>query len=171
MFETQYTITKASYKEMRWLSISTSEKIWWAACTLFGVIFLIIGIQDSSPIWVLAGILFIPFAPVVIFWSQKRTMKLNMQREQERTGTTDIFVQTSFDEEGITSFDPKSNYTGHIRYASVRKFAETKSMYVLITKTRQYMPVNKATLAQAGETEAFLQFIKSKLPHVKIKRP
>ncbi|MCL1786493.1 MAG: YcxB family protein [Defluviitaleaceae bacterium] len=170
-FETSYIITADTYKEMKWKTIPPRDII---ICSggVIGAVMLIVGsIMEQSPVMIFVGIVVAFVFIFTFFLAPKRNIKINLQRAKETTGTTDLEVQTAFADDGIKLHDLSSGGRSTVDYGNVNRFAETKNMYILLTKANLLIIVNKATLAQAGETEAFLQFIKSKLPHVKIKRP
>ena len=170
-FETAYTITADTYKEMKWHLLPSRDKIIISLTVVIGIAVIFSGIQDQHAGAIFFGIALIIAFTTIGFWIPHQITNVNLRRTLETIGTTNLQLQSSFTDSGIKLHNLQTNGTSTTAYGHVRKFAETKHMYILFTGANHFIIVNKATLAQAGETEAFLQFIKSKLPHVKIKRP
>jgi len=166
-FETKFIINKDAYEEMRWLFLSTQDKFIILFCIVVAAAVSIGGILERRLEFVVFGILFAIIFLVAMFWNLRKSIKINLQRAQESTGSTDLEVLTSFTDDGIKTFNCLTNGTSTISYNDINKFAQTKSMYVLLTKSNQFMVVDKATLTEKGQSKEFVRFINSKLPHAK----
>ena len=168
-FETVFMLDAAGYKVITRHFYSPGWKVFMVIITPLLIVTGVAGIVHQIPIFILGGFGLAFFYLIRLFWEPRNYVRQSIKITRENTGGTVQEIQSSFAENNMCLLNLTTNSTATISYNNVKHFFETEEHYFLKTKSRQLIVVNKATLAQSGETDAFLQFIKSKLPHVKIK--
>ena len=98
---------------------------------------------------------------------QKREIKIQLQRQQEREGTPELNLAISFSEDKIKSHNIRAGGEVYVGYDSVARVVETKNFYVLRTKAKQDIIINKASMIQAQKSDAFIRFLRGKCKNAK----
>jgi DNA-binding LytR/AlgR family response regulator len=99
----------------------------------------------------------------------KAALKTAFEQLQENYGATEQEIITSFEDDRIKENFPQSGATVFTNYSAISRLEETPNMFVLRTKTKQVIVVNKTDLIQEQKNEEFIQFIRNKCENVKIR--
>ena len=166
IFETEVVINKNTYNELAYKFIPKGVKII-AVIFLLGCTLSIIQGYNDAVSGIMTVILFISF---LIFF-QKRNIKMELKRQQEREGTPESKLVISFSDDKIRLYNPRSGGVVYLNYDSVVKFVETKNFYVLRTKASQDIIVNKITLIEAQKENDFIRFLEVKCKNVRWRSP
>ena len=162
-FTIKSIVSKETYKEIKWHLISKSDKIH-LAIMLFGALMLIImGVVSGK--FIISAAAVVVTAAFLFAWyrNMKKAVKLQFQRINESTGADELELEISFNDDKITIFCTRTNGTSFIDYINLNRFVKTKNMYVLFTKAKQFIVIDKAALAEKGMRKEFLRFIRSKM--------
>jgi len=160
-FTIKSVVNKETYKEIWWQLISKSEKICIAMvlfCALMAAIFFAV---EGLYVFSFGAIVLALVLPLFFYRNIKKAVKLQFQRINESTGADELELDISFNVDKITIFCPMTNGTSFIEYKNLEKLVKTKNMYVLLTKARQFIAVDKAELAE--KRKEFLRFVRSKM--------
>jgi hypothetical protein len=162
-FKIESTVNKDTYIELTWHLIPITVKI--------AMIIILIGCAGSA----IGGhyeAAFTGLTMVIIFslstlFFHKRDIKTKLQRQQECEGTSELKLAISFLDENIKIHNLRAGGTIYMKYDSIVKLAETKNLYVLFTKAKQFIAVNKTILFQEQKNNDFIRFVKDKCINVK----
>ena len=162
IFETNIEVTKDTYNELMWKFIPKVIKII-VPIILLGCVLSAIGGYYEAITGIIMTIVFI----LALIYFQKREIKIQLQRQQEREGTPELKLAISFSEDKIKSHNLRAGGAVYVDYDSIAKFVETKNYYVLRTKANQNIIINKAAMIQTQTSEDFIRFLKDKCKNVK----
>jgi len=155
-------VNKQTFKEIGRHHISKSDKIA-LAVILSGALAVAIGsAANGQHIISFYAILFVAIFPFVYYLTVKKGVKLQLQRISESTGSDELELEISFNDDKIAIFCTNTNGTSFIEYTSIDRFVKTKNMYVLLTKARQFIAIDKTAFAESEERKNFFRFLKSK---------
>ena len=162
-FAIKSIINKGTCKEIGWRLISRSEKIYFAIvlfCGLMAAIFFAIGEQY---LFTFGAILFVVLLPIFYFRNLKQAAKLYFKRVFESTGANELELEISFNDDKVTIFCVATKGTSFIEYENIARLEETKNMYVVFTKAKQFIAISKNELVGKSERKKFIKFITSKM--------
>ena len=140
-FEIRYILTRSTLKELKWHLTSLLDK------------WMVMAISRSTGIHTWGD-----YEPDG-FYPYSTALK----RAKQAAGKSEIECVVNFSNDKITSHSPNIR----LNYADIKKLLETESQYVLITKSKKFIAVNKASLIAAGKNEDFICFIKDKCKNVR----
>ena len=164
-FKSSIIINKDTFREIRKYPKPPKEKIRVAIgsllCFATAIIYFIVFQNTTIPmIGLMAGVAI----PLIYIRQYNHVTKVNFARLQESIGASEFERSTSFTDEKIKIHDETGN-TAYFDYDVIRRFAETKDTYALITKENQVILVSKIVFTQEQRKE-FIHFIKRKCKNV-----
>jgi len=156
-------VNKGTYKEIGWRLISRPEKIYFAVVLFCGVMAAIFFATGGQYLFTFGAILFTILVPIFYIRNLKQAAKLHFKRIHESTGTNELELEISFNDDRVTIFCIATNGTSFVEYENFARIAETKNMYVIFTKARQFIVISKDELVEKSERKRFIKFIASKM--------
>jgi len=161
-FESKIIITEDIYNELKWIIVPSITKIAWLVISLAAIGFVAGAFYTrnyiAAIICLVVGVAF-SLKCVQVPKSFVRSM---MERDRETSGGAEACRVVSFHDDKIHVHNENTGGKVYLNYDSIVRFVDTKSTYTLITKTNQFVPVNKITLTQKNKNEVFIHFLKDK---------
>ena len=140
-----------------------SQKIYVALVLAVAVMLAIFGAVSGKYLVLFCAIVFAVVFPFFCYLEIKKAVKLYFQRISESTGANELELEISFNDDKIVIYCVNSNGTTFIEYKSIVEFVKTKNMYLMFTKARQFVAIDKTAFAEAEERRSFLKFLESRI--------
>jgi len=172
-FETTVTISKDTFQKLKKYKKPPHEKMRVAIASVVLVIVgaLYIALEQMNSVLGFPIISLGLAGPLLHHFNFNYVTKVNWRRMIESSGGMDTFeLITSFTEDEVKVYNPANGGTAHIKYGTIKRFAETDEWYILITKENQFIIADKVRLIQEGKDKEFLRFIVGKCENVRWKK-
>lgn len=159
MFETTGTIDEAMLKEIQKYTMRPRQKVLLTVFTLAGGFCTVVGALADNLFLLLLGVFDMLVFITEGIWLRRRIIKNMLARTMETVGQPYMVYESSFSKEGVQIHNHSNNAQIVLKYDIFCKIAQTSHVYLLFTKTWQFVPVFKEGLAPGAEQElvAFLQ--------------
>ena len=172
-FETTVTISKDTFQKLKKHKKPPHEKMRVAIASvvlvIVGILYIVLEQMNS-----VLGIPMISLGlagPLLHHFNFNYVTKVNWRRAIQSSEGRDSFeCITSFTDDEVKLHNPTNGGTAHIKYGTIKRFAETDEWYVLFTKDNQFIIVDKVRLIQEEKDKDFLRFIVGKCENVKWKK-
>lgn len=168
-FETTVVVNEDTIKELK--KILIPHRFIYYAVTLGVSIGILLNTTTNSTdsIYVkIFGLLFGAgvFTVAYFYWINK-SVKNIFDRMRESTHTNECHITTSFIESGIEAKNQETGSLITLNYNDIRRFAETKNLYIFTTKANQFTIVNRLAIDSANKRESFIDFLKKNCPNIR----
>ena len=161
LFESESIINRDTYIEIKRHIPTPKEKIIFALRPIGGIMIALGGIMLQFHVLTLMGFIaalaFIVSYPLHL----NSTVKRELERVNESTGRYEIKCNVYFLDEIIKIHNAEDDYNTEIKYEHFNRFAETKNLYVLFTRTNRLIAIKKTSILKKT-SEDFIPFIKNK---------
>lgn len=161
-FETEVLVTPELMREVVSALLQTSPRKWLtlAIAVVGGALS---GVQFSQGNTLL-GALCLGYAAFVValhFWRRRSFERMTLKRLEE-TGRLNHRVRTAFTDEGLTGHDEATGGVTTMPYDAFSRAIETKSAFILLSKSRQYTLIGKAGLQDEMTLDALRAFLRER---------
>jgi len=168
-FKTKIIINYDTFRKLKKIPKPLGDKIRIAIVMIVCIIGAVYGVILGSILLIIWWFIVAISALLIIKVHYIQAAKTSLARIQESTGTSEIELITSFEDDVIKIYNASTEGTFRIAYDVITGREQTKDMYVLYTKLNQAIFINKTSLTKEQKDE-FIRFIKSKCKNVKWKR-
>lgn len=103
---------------------------------------------------------------VIPIFQKNQAVKLVLQRMQESKGTDQSVYNILLTEGEFAVFNEENFELEKYQYSDFKRFAQTKNLYALFTKTNQLIVINKESMNLAENQNAFA-FLKERCINIK----
>ncbi|MDR3000948.1 MAG: hypothetical protein LBU89_06755 [Fibromonadaceae bacterium] len=168
LFESKSIVSEDTFRELRRYLKPPHEiirvAIGSAVCFVTAIAaYIVIRSIAFSALGFFAGIVI----PLIYIQQWNHLAKTYWARIQESTGVSKFEQISSFTDEEIKIRNVDTGGMVSLKYDVIARLAETENIYALFTKMNQIIIVNKISIAQEHNTEAFICFIKEKCKNVR----
>lgn len=122
----------------------------------------------ETALLLLAGFALVVFAVVWEVTGAKRYAGRQMRRIEETYGTRDPRVHASFYDNEVEFHNDATNSTNNLTYDKFAKCAETKDLFLIITREKQFLTYPKDCF-EGVDVPGFRAFMDEKCPNAKRK--
>ena len=173
MFETNGKFNEETINELKVHAVSPKKKkfyiIFSIVYSILGILAFFMGLILSDRFLIFMGFLNESFAVcgiVLIYYLRYVFKKNNMQTLKEISDKSCFEVRTFFNENGAVKCNLTTSTNFEIKYEFFTRLEETSSMYILFTKSGQYVLVFKDCFNDE-EIRSFKGFIREKCKNIK----
>ena len=167
-YEAEYLINRYCLNELKWHIPTSKEKAIFMLRQIFAILILIGGTVLQSHIPVVIGVLLFVFILLSYPWHLNRIVKRELEMAYELTGTYERKSIVSFLDESMKIQNADNGNVIELKYEHLNRFAETKNLYLLFTKTNIFVAITKSSIVEKT-SEDFISFLKSKCDNIRWK--
>jgi len=175
-FETTAIIDKSTYMAIKSRLFGKPRKIILIICALFFAGLALNAFLAQAYGGVIAMLLLVTFVFVMykigLIIQVNFNVKTQINRYKEVNGGKDMTMKTIFEEEFMQTYDANKEDAekATLLYNAIESIYNKHIVYILFTKAKQIIVVNKATLMEQNKNDDFITFIKNKCPQAKWKK-
>lgn len=166
-FETQSVISEDTFQELKKYLMSRKQRSALITLRLLAICLFVAAIFARSYFFMglmaIAVIIFILEYLLIL----NKHVKTNIKKMQETIHAKECEYTTLFCDAGFKIKNHATNAMATIAYDDINRFVETKTCYVLFTKTNQFGIVNKSVIDEAGKKEELIRFLKHSCKNIR----
>lgn len=170
VFETTGIIDEALLKEIQKYVLAPRQKILLVVFICIGVFCAVIGVLNRDWVLISLGILDVAVFVIESIWLRRRAIKMTLARTMENVGKPYMEYSSSFLPEGVQIHNHGNHAQTVLSYTVFWKLHETTHLYLLFTKTWQFVPIFKECLPPDAAQE-LVAFLKGQPTQIKWKTP
>lgn len=161
MFETTGVMDEALLQEMKKYLLSPKRKAVLLVLIALLAVFGAAGLAVKIYIWTAAAVVLIVLVLAVLRSAPDKIVKTMLSRMEETNGKREASYTTRLTEEGVSVCNNDTGASACVHYDMIDSLKETKSAYLMITRSRQFIVLFKEERTPDQLLE-MLDFLKSK---------
>ena len=166
-FKIEAVITEDMFQELKWRIVPEATNRLYAVIVLACIVGASTSISVGHYLLAATGFIIGAMAAFAYFRLPKAIVKAMLDREEEATGTRELYRTISFAEDNISIFNGNTGGTICLKYEAIVRLVETRRTYTLFSKQNQMIVVCKTALPQGEERGAFVCFLKDKCKNIR----
>ena len=162
-FRFRMTLDEDVLKELRPCFVPAGWRNVFRIAAVFFLIGVVIHWNDETSEGLQKSVFYLSICAIYLFAVPWRSVRIQRQRLRENGGANSEYA---FEEDGIHISYASSGAQYIVDYVHYARFAETKNLFYMETKGRQYIVIPKEAMDSERRTQ-FLRFVREHCPNLK----
>lgn len=166
MFETTGTVNKEFFDVIKAFILPSRTKYVLIFMIVFASLFSAFTFFIKDYKFTVIFLVFIVLMFLEYHLLRSKTIKVNLKRMAETTGKEEVEYTVSFEEDGVVAENHSTGASAKMTFDRFVILAKFDSVYVLFTKTHQFIPIFVNCLNNS-EKDKLLSFLETHIPNLK----